>query len=85
MVKVWKRGKNLSRGMFKEIKDPVLGKSLMRELHAVNRQTFVRLLTTGDDTWKDYTLEFDVKPLKKHGRGWDFHCRADSGNLGSLL
>ena len=39
------------------------------ELHVVNRQTFVRLLTTGDDTWKNYTLDFDVKPLKKHGRG----------------
>ena len=39
------------------------------ELHAVNREAFFRLLTTGDDTWKDYTLEFDVKPLKKHGRG----------------
>ena len=39
------------------------------ELHAVSRETFVRLLTTGDDTWEDYTVEFDVKPLKKHGIG----------------
>lgn len=39
------------------------------ELHVVNREPFVRLLTAGDNTWKDYTLEFDVKPLKKHGRG----------------
>ncbi|RKU15518.1 hypothetical protein C6500_20270 [Candidatus Poribacteria bacterium] len=37
------------------------------ELHAVSRETFKRLLTTGDDTWEDYTIEFDVKPLKKHG------------------
>ena len=37
------------------------------ELHAVSRETFKRLLTTGDDTWEDYTVEFDVKPLKKHG------------------
>ena len=39
------------------------------ELHAVSRETFKRLLTTGDDTWEDYTFEFDVKPLKKHGIG----------------
>ena len=37
------------------------------ELHAVSRETFKRLLTTGDDTWEDYTIEFEVKPLKKHG------------------
>lgn len=39
------------------------------ELHAVSRETFVRLLTTGDNTWEDYTIELDVKPLKKHGIG----------------
>lgn len=39
------------------------------ELHAVSHEDFLRLLTTGDDTWEDYTFEFDVKPLKKHGRG----------------
>ena len=39
------------------------------ELHAVSRETFVRLLTTGDSTWENYTFEFDVKPLKKHGIG----------------
>ena len=39
------------------------------ELHAVSHEAFLRLLTTGDDTWKDYAIEFDVKPLKKHGRG----------------
>ena len=37
------------------------------ELHAVSHETFERLLTTGDDTWEDYTVEFDVKPIKKHG------------------
>ena len=37
------------------------------ELHAVSRETFERLLTTGDNTWEDYTVAFDVKPLKKHG------------------
>ena len=39
------------------------------ELHAVSHAGFPHLLTTGDDTWEDYTLEFEVKPLKKHGRG----------------
>ena len=37
------------------------------ELHAVSHETFLRLLTTGDDTWENYTIKFDVKPLKKHG------------------
>lgn len=39
------------------------------ELHAVSHEGFPHLLATGDDTWEDYTLEFDVKPLRKHGRG----------------
>lgn len=39
------------------------------ELHAVSHEGFPHLLTTGDDIWEDYTLEFDVKPLRKHGRG----------------
>ena len=39
------------------------------ELHAVSHEGFPHLLTMGDDTWEDYTLEFDVKPLIKHGRG----------------
>lgn len=28
-----------------------------------------RLLTVGDETWQDYDIEFDVKPLGKHGTG----------------
>ncbi len=28
-----------------------------------------RLLTTGDEMWQDYSIEFDVKPLRKHGDG----------------
>ena len=39
------------------------------ELQTVSRETFVRLLTTGDSTWENYTVEFDVKPLNKHGLG----------------
>ena len=28
-----------------------------------------RLLTIGDEEWQDYNIEFDVKPLRKHGPG----------------
>jgi hypothetical protein len=37
-------------------------------LHGSVDDGYPRLFTTGDDTWKDYTVEFDVRPLKKHGR-----------------
>ena len=36
------------------------------ELHTVS-DAQLRLLTIGDDAWRDYTIEFDVKPLKKPG------------------
>ena len=49
-------------------KDPGVWEVVDDELHAVSHETFLRLLTIGDDTWEDYTVEFDVKPLKKHGR-----------------
>ena len=39
------------------------------ELHAVSPDPTLRLLTTGNETWEDYTIEFEVKPLQKHGRG----------------
>lgn len=39
------------------------------ELHAVSPDPAMRLLTTGDETWADYIVEFDVMPLIKHGRG----------------
>ena len=37
------------------------------ELHAVSPDGWTRLLTVGDETWRDYTIEFDVKPLGKPG------------------
>lgn len=43
--------------------------SIDGELHAVNDDGALRLLTTGDKTWRNYTIEFDVKPLKKHDSG----------------
>ena len=39
------------------------------ELQATSHGGFTRLLTTGDETWQDYVIEFDVQPLKKHGPG----------------
>ena len=39
------------------------------ELHATRRDGWMRLLTIGNKKWRDYTIEFDVKPLETHGRG----------------
>lgn len=39
------------------------------ELHAISPNGWMRLLTIGDKKWRNYTIEFDVKPLEKHGRG----------------
>ncbi len=44
-------------------------KIVNNELHAVSPDGWTRLLTVGDGTWSDYTIEFDVKPLKKPGPG----------------
>ena len=44
-------------------------KIVNNELHAVSPDGRTRLLTIGDKTWRDYTIEFDVKPLKQPGRG----------------
>ena len=52
--------RNATDGTWKIIND---------ELHAVSPDNWTRLLTIGDRTWRDYTIEFDVKPLKKPGRG----------------
>ena len=50
-------------------KGPAIWEIVDGELHAESREDFIHLLTTGDSTWEDYTMEFDVKPLKKHGIG----------------
>ena len=39
------------------------------ELQAISRGGLTRLLVTGDETWKDYMITVDIKPLKKHGPG----------------
>ena len=50
-------------------KVPGLWEIINNELEVVNREPALYFLTTGDETWGDYTVEFDVKPLKKHGIG----------------
>ena len=39
------------------------------ELQGISQTPLVSLLTIGNKTWKDYSVEFDVKPMKKHGPG----------------
>ena len=39
------------------------------ELHGISPNGWTRLFTIGDETWRDYSIEFDVKPLKKPGPG----------------
>lgn len=48
---------------------PGLWEIVSGELEVVNREESLHFFTTGDDTWEDYTVEFDVKPIKKHGIG----------------
>lgn len=50
-------------------KVPALWEIVNGELEVVNRNTHLHFFTTGDETWEDYTVEFDVKPTKKHGIG----------------
>ncbi len=40
------------------------------ELHGENPTGVAHFLTTGDETWKDYSIEVHVMPLKKHGPGY---------------
>ena len=50
-------------------KGPAVWEIVDDELRAESREAYTHLLTTGDNTWEDYTMELDVKPLKKHGIG----------------
>ena len=50
-------------------KKPGSWKIIDGELHAISRGEATRLLTIGDEVWRDYTIEVGVKPLKKHGPG----------------
>ena len=55
--------------LFLDVDDPPPGswEIIKGELHAVSPDNSTRLLTIGDETWRDYTIEFDVKPLEKPG------------------
>lgn len=48
---------------------PGLWEIVKGELEVVHREPSLYFFTTGDETWVDYIVEFDVKPLKKHGIG----------------
>ena len=50
-------------------KGPAVWEIVDGELHAESREAYIHLLTTGDSTWENYTMELNVKPLKKHGIG----------------
>ena len=53
-----------------DLDDPGSWEIIDGELQAIsNTGGGTRLLTTGDETWQDYDIEFDVKPLEKHGPG----------------
>lgn len=49
--------------------DPDSWEIIDGELHGTNRGGLLRFLTMGDEKWRNYTIEFDVKPLQKHGDG----------------
>lgn len=49
--------------------DPGSWEIIDGELHAISHEGFTRLLTISDKKWRDYVIEFDVKPLEKHGSG----------------
>ena len=39
------------------------------ELQAISEGGITSLLTIGEETWEDYDIEFDVKPLERRGPG----------------
>lgn len=50
--------------------NPETWKVIDGELHGTMRHIGLpRLLTTGDEKWRNYTIEVDVFPLKKHAPG----------------
>ena len=50
-------------------KGPAVWEVVDDELRGESREAYIHLLTTGNSTWENYTMELDVKPLKKHGIG----------------
>ncbi len=54
------------------------------ELQAALRSNLPRLLTTGDEKWRDYTVEVDVFPLERHGPGNIGIATRIQGTVGTL-
>ena len=57
---------------WQEVGDPKVNASwdvIDGELHGFNPHEFICLLTTKDETWQNYSIEFEVKPLEKIGVG----------------
>ena len=63
--------KNLNDWQELNAHDAALGswKVVEGELEMTNLGGGARLLTTGDETWQDYSIEVNVKPLEKRGPG----------------
>ena len=51
-----------------DLDDPGSWEIIDGELQAINFGALT-LLTIGEEIWQDYDIEFDVKPLEKHGPG----------------
>lgn len=49
--------------------DPGSSEIIDGELQVISKGRITRLLTIGEEKWRDYEIEFDVKPLEKHGPG----------------
>lgn len=50
-----------------DLDDPGSSEIIEGELHVISKGTITRLLTIGEERWRDYDIEFDVKPLERHG------------------
>ena len=66
-------------------KVPALWEIVNGELEVVNREPSLYFLTTGDKTWEDYTVEFDVKTAQK-ARYWRYRdcCTGERDFVGLL-
>ena len=49
--------------------DPGSSEIIDGELQVISKGRITRLLTIGEEKWRDYEIEFDVKSLEKHGPG----------------
>ena len=70
--------KNLNDWQELNAHDAALGswEAIEGELEMTNPGGGARLLTTGDETWQDYSIEVNVKPLEKRGSRKYLYCRA---------